>query len=477
MDASNLTKMTKSHNIMHKTFFQMEEENKLFDAKCYGFSPWRVMRNYVFNRYLNLGLSQSRLPTIYRIFLALQSTILLAWILLRGRKVDLLVKTCATALRSQKSGKWHDIVFDPLLENGYSHLKIMEINSSSFQSRVKYAAFPAHFEPTAVTFWGKILGKFFPADLSGFESSVVEAVKKYLSIDVDAATLNALASTAIWQSKIYGLLLARTRPGLVIVSDTAEFGLRLACLRAEIPFAEIQHGVFDPLHPDAIPESAPGTDEELLVPDFFLTKGQYWIDRLAGFRNARVAIPVGSSSIDELRHQLKTPRETRPFTLVLSSQGQSESQLISWIKAILVSAPFEKPMTFHIKLHPLYDPVDNFTLPLAEYKQVQVHSGASEPNIYSLLSSADLHLSVSSACIFDAASMGVPSLVIPVGGHEIILDAIDNRAIFLAETPDDVWSINWAELDNFQQEFYSHPDNIGSLNAFVKPFLKSGKPN
>jgi hypothetical protein len=76
---------------------------------------------------------------------------------------------------------------------------------------------------------------------------------------------------------------------------------------------------------------------------------------------------------------------------------------------------------------------------LAADGRVRVVRGAEQPNVFQLLSAADLHLSIASACHFDAAALGVPSAVVPLAGHEPMLPVADGEQIFVAREPADVW--------------------------------------
>jgi hypothetical protein len=78
---------------------------------------------------------------------------------------------------------------------------------------------------------------------------------------------------------------------------------------------------------------------------------------------------------------------------------------------------------------------------LIEDPRVEVVSGSAEPNSLDLLAEADLHLSISSACLFDAAALGTRSAVLPLPGHEQILYAVDGAAITMSDDPAQIWRI------------------------------------
>lgn len=448
-------------------FHALEREHQLFAMQYEDFSAWRVMRNPAFYQLDSVTAVPPSIPRWKRIWTALRETIRLAAILLSARQIDLVVKTSVSSLRSKKAGRWQDLIFDPVLERVPRHFKLLEINSGAFEVQRRNAAFSGQLEPSVFTFWGQILGRLFPADLNGFDQRVADLFRSELGIAIDPAMLRVRVSTVKWQARLYARLLARLRSRMIIVSDTGEYGLRLACARLGIPFAEVQHGVFDALHPDAIPDDAPGDNCALLVPDLYLAKGRYWITALAGFRHGRVAIPVGHAQIDDLRaRRAAAPHRTGP-SIVLSSQGYCIDELTEWVELAAASAPAGADWHIWIKCHPVYDGPGAFAS-LAGHPRITVIAGNAEPNVYELLACADAHLSISSACHFDAAALGVPSFILPLPGHEILLDAIDGEALRLLAQPQDLWTAAFSAVPADKSASFSEPGYVDTMIRIVE---------
>jgi hypothetical protein len=228
-----------------------------------------------------------------------------------------------------------------------------------------------------------------------------------------------------------------------LVADTGEYALMLACKRRGIPFAELQHGVFNAGHPDAIPADIAGTTAELLLPDHFLARGQYWIDELSSTRQGRGQTrAVGNAQIDVARmHRAASPVRDH-VRLVITSQGLASDELGQWIDTMLDAAPAGRQWKVMLKLHPVYDADRSAFAPLERFgDRLRIIGGAESPNVYELLAEADLHLSIASACHFDAASLGVASVILALPGHEEIRHIVDNAQFFLAERAEDVWMI------------------------------------
>lgn len=448
-------------------FHALEQEYRLFEPRFEDFSAWRVMRNPVFYMLDSVTAVPPAIPRWRRVWVALWQTVRLLWLLLSAPQADLVVKTSVSSLRMKKSGRWHDLVFDPLLSRRPRYFKLLEINSRAFEQQRQLAAFPGQLEPSAFTFFGQILGRLFPADLGGFDRRVAKLFQSELGIAIDPAMLRMRVSTVKWQAQLYSLLLRRLRPKMVIVSDTGEYGLRLASLRLGISFAEVQHGVFDALHPDAIPDSASGDNAGLLIPDLYLAKGSYWIQVLAGFRHGGVAVPVGHAMIDELRARRTATSRPAGHNIVISSQGYCTDDLIAWIRSTTESVPDDIEWTIQVKCHPVYDNPDAFAS-LAGHPRISVIAGNAEPNVYEMLAVADAHLSISSACHFDAAALGVPSFVLPLPGHEILLDAVDGEAIRLLARPQDIWAAALSSVSAEKSAAFSEPDYVDTMLRIIE---------
>ncbi len=444
-------------------FYAFERRHNLFAATASGISCWRVMRNFLFYRHQGLPATVGSVPQTLRLFIAICAIGKLAFVLLFPPKFDFFFKGCVSALRWQMEGRWLDPAIDPVLEKGYTAFKLVEQNSAAFAAQSARAAYPGHLEPSAFTFLGRILGVLFPVKTGAFHIRVSHLLEAELDLQVPPSILRLRVSTVIWQARLYRLLLKRLRPSHVIVTDTGEFGLRLACLQMQVPFFEIQHGIFDAAHPDAIPDDVNGTDGQLLIPDLLLSKGQFWIDQLVGYRHGRVAIPVGSAIIDFWRNAGKVSPHGHDFHVVVTTQGIAVDRLIEFIKDSISQAPPDILWRMSIKLHPVYDDIDNFDLAFRDEARVAVLKGNSDPNVYELLANCDLHVSISSACHFDALSLGRPTLMLPLQSHENLLYAVRPGGIMLLSAPADIWLALRSRNANADCDYYSRLHYVANV--------------
>jgi len=420
-----------------------EQQHNLFDYKVDGWSAWRVMRNPIHRLAESLPLAQPTRSTFRRVTHALWHTLKVLNLMSRNDRRDLVVKTCRSGLRMSIGDRFRDVYFDGLLAHGYTFVKLEEVNSDDFEQQAAAACYPAELDPIVFTFWGLLLSWLFPVRSSRrFCADLAGSLKQDLGISLPAAWLNRRISTAYWQSRLYELLLRRMRPVAVLVADTGEYALCIACKRLGVKFIELQHGVFDAAHPDAVPARVAGSAAELLLPDVLACRGEFWIEQLAATRQGKErAVAVGNELIDLARARRQTFVAGERKMLVVSSQGLDSPRLARWLQDMVCLAPPERDWELSIKLHPIYDNAtrDFDCLPLNG--RIRLIRGAEQPNIFDLLAGADCHLSIASACHYDAAALGVPTVVVPLAGHEAMLSAIDGVHIHLARSPGEVWRV------------------------------------
>ena len=119
-----------------------------------------------------------------------------------------------------------------------------------------------------------------------------------------------------------------------------------------------------------------------------------------------------------------------------------------------------------IKLHPTYDAATTAFDRLAAHPSVTIVPGGQQPNVFDLLAEADLHMSIASACLFEAAALDVPSLVIPLLGHEGVLSALDGTLLRLASDPADAWTVLPEKGDSGSGK-YSEPGFLENMRRLL----------
>lgn len=450
---------------------EAEIRHDLFAYTIDGWSAWRVARNMIYTAAAELPLAVPARSTASRTLAAVAASVRFLLCLVRGRRVDVVVKTARSALRMQIGEQYRDVYFDGLLDQ-ISHFKLEEINTREFDRQARRVLFPSHLDPVVFTFWGKVLGRIFPAPADDFARKAVAVLADEVGVRIPVEVLLMRISTAYWQGRLYGLLLRRTRPKVVLVSDTGDYGLMIACTKAAVPVVELQHGIFDAAHPDAIPAKASGSNRQLLVADALASRGTYWTSALSGTRNGTVAVPVGNELVDravEQRRRWIADRAAKvdACVLVATSQGLDSTRLAQWLSQMMAAAPPTMQVRLLVKLHPVYDAATTAFDELSRDPRVSIMPGNAPGNVFELLAEADAHLSIASACHFDAIAIGLPSIVVPLSGHEIVLDAVDGESLILAHAPGDVWKRTFKAPPAERSKAFAEPQFVGNMNRLI----------
>ena len=457
-----------------REFHKFERRHDLFSYMPDNWSLWRVLRHPLHRRIETLPLGIGSTPSTFkRLRIAMAATVKAFLFLLAVRPRTLLIRTNRSALKLKVGNVYKDIFFDSILRCGYSFIKIDETNTEAFSRQASRMLLPSHFDSSVISGLARLLAGLLPYRKKGADycRQLSQNMAIELGVSIDEKWLLKRVSLTHWKAKIYEALIRIMKIRIAIVADTSDYGLILACKRQSVPFIEIQHGVFDASHPDAIPAWVNATPEQLLLPDVLACRGEYWIERLAQTHQGRpIAIPVGSELIDLARSRRQARINDGTYRIVVSSQGLDTDEMKKWLRDIIHSAPQGLRWAMSIKLHPTYDGADSPLFELDRLSNTTVIASGADTNIYDLLVNADLHLSISSACHFDAAALGIPTVVLPLEGHEMMTEAIDFSSIYLAEEPADVWAIS-GRTSTRPEEHFSTPNYSVNMIHLIQRLL------
>lgn len=423
---------------------RFESEHRLFELSVRGVSVWRLLRFPVGFALQNLPFEHTPLPRSELLGAFLRS--LRDLVRLPGG-VRYAVKSYVSALRIRGDGGYEDIYFERLLEEVPGGVRLFSLNAAGYAGRSGSSSAPA-IDCTAVTVLGALLARAFPVregDAAFVQLSTL--IADDLGLDgFPMQRMRRMFSSFWWQSRFYEWVLRRLGVGTVLAADTGERALLAACRRRGVHFIEQQHGIFTPDHPDALPLSALGAagTVELLLPDRVALYGDYWLARQAGsaLGKADRLLSVGSSVIEKFRG--RRAEEFRPSRecprMVVTTQGIDRDALIGFLSRFL--ALYAAPCQLVVKLHPAYDSSrELYVKTLGGDSRVQIVRGRDDPNSYELISRTDLHLSIASACHFDALGIGTPTLVIGLAGYPLVQGLIDAGDALFAGSPEDLAEI------------------------------------
>ncbi len=427
---------------------ELELKYDLFRHEVDGYSAWRLLRFWFADSLQNLPL-QNALPQ-WR---------LLGWFayycakdlpkIIFPKQARYVVKTCASALNENRDGYWKDIYFDDVLEEIGDCFKMDVLNSPLFFDRRKHALIPISISTSLPDLLSSLLAA---TGMPGGISQVTRTIKKDLSSAPGLPPFNDVAAAFrlrrfYWAKRVYRWLLKCIRPKFVLYEDTGSFSLCAAAQELGIKAIEFQHGVFGRHHPAVMHAWALPYKDKLIVQDKLFLYGEYWKSEIAAndFYGDKLCV-VGSARIDRYRIKRRECKskgsDGGPYKLLVTTQGFAVSELVGMLSRFLSLIPKELDYRLFIKLHPINE--RDISLYETLYRgndRVRVFLGTESPSTFDLLAEADLHLSISSACHYDALGLGVPTVVLALPNHEIVLHLVASRQARIAVTPEDIVDI------------------------------------
>lgn len=418
-----------------------EASQRLFSFTLGGVSLWRLLRAPVGHSLQGLGLqAQGQGGRLLLMSRGLRSLLGIGRVLLGGRRLYI-VKTYSSALRTQRPDGYSDVYFDEFLEQVPGGSKWSFCNSSAFAERERRARIRIDLDTTFIQIASAVLSKFFPFYRSASEYAQLAAAANRAFGDgtLDTGQVRKAYAKFRWQVWFYSVLLGRLQPTAVFVADTGEYALIRAAQLKGIRFAELQHGIFSPDHPDALPAAAlTQAGGDLLLPDVLAVYGQYWRDRLSAsaLSSLERIVPCGCAAIEEYRGLRAAAHDgclsVRPLRVLLTAQGFSVSKLVGFIQEFLFH--LVRPIELNIKLHPIYDDAKSYAILASDERVHLLESGHNTPT-HQLIAESDIHLSISSACHYDALALGVPTIVLGLPGHELMRPLVTMGAARFADLP------------------------------------------
>jgi hypothetical protein len=182
---------------------------------------------------------------------------------------------------------------------------------------------------------------------------------------------------------------------------------------------------------------------------------------------------VGSSTIDRC-HELRT----RDFVadpacprLVVTTQGLDREALIAFLAQFLTLHGGACVVT--IKLHPAYDrSAQPYLQALSGDPRVDIVLGDAQPNTFELIARADLHISIASACHYDALGIGTPTAVLNLKGSDAVQDLVSKGDALYISTPADLASIiaqrSWGKIAAATSSQYFKRNHLQNMLQLVQ---------
>lgn len=402
---------------------EFERKRDPWRIRLDGWAVWALLRWAVGMGLARLPLSAPRHGLRRSQRLALAFGDVAGWFRLRPSPV--LVQSYSSALLEDENGRAKDIWFDDLLARLDPAVKIEQINNTSFLERRRHALRPADLTTELVNASCSVLLRIHrPVAAREAARELVEALRAEFGPEApDEAFVAPILEAFQFRRRLWASVLSRAAPRVLLVADPGEFGLIAAAKARGVVVVEIQHGIVDRYNPSySWPAAATPHRTALAIPDRLFTHGEHWRDELAvhGFWGDGLRI-VGNPRVDLYRgaRANRDPAETR--RLVFTSQGIAVDRAANLLAECARAAHGRSGLKIFVKLHPVYDSDPRaYAERLAAFPNVQVLGASELPSTLSLLASADLHASISSATHYDAIALGVPTVVLPLPGHETV---------------------------------------------------------
>ena len=420
---------------------ELEAELDLFEPTFDGVSVWQLLRFPVAGELAWAGpRGLAGPPAASRTELAARGAS--DWArYARLPRARILAKTFASGLAElQADGRYRDVFFDDVLDAAGTHVKLEARNA---RGRPRAASLPSAATTAGIDLGVRVLSRIRPT------GEAREAARFFGEVISTRLGLTRFGPAAVeqrllyhrWAKCQYRRVLERVRPELVLVADTGEFELFAAAKEQGVRCVELQHGLFTRNHPDALGATAVAQRARLIVPDALFLFGAYWEDELraGGFYGDELRV-TGSPRIDRFRARraLARERDGGARRVLVTTQGLATEELAGLLAATArLARAAGRDLQVDLKLHPIYDSSSKaiYDEALAGVAGVRVLASEEPPSTLELLSVADAHVSISSACHYEALGLGVPTIVVPLPGHEEVLPLVEAGDAALAETP------------------------------------------
>lgn len=431
------------YDVVDRRIRQMEREHDLLQYVVDGWCVWPLLRFGVqYALAYDLQSLGSHVPWSQRLWMALHDLPRLLMVP-RARYV---VKTYTSGLAEREGHLYKDIWFDDLISSLGACLKIETINSPAFLPRRPHAYIKSHCTSNGLHLVAGGLAMLGgPRHISEIAQRLSACLKKEFAQELYTFRWIELRLRYFsWLKKLYAGLLQRIRPTYLLTADSGEHALVAAAKELGVMVVELQHGCIDRYHSGySWTEYALPYKSRMPIPDQYFLYGEHWKQELDanGFWGESLCV-VGSLRLDRCRERAPATPSTNACHLLLTTQGLDVEAMIAFITDFLAMAQGQLNVSLSIKLHPVYEGSKALYLDAFRHDpRVQVLLGSESPSTLELLAQAHCHLSISSTCHYDALGMGVPTVILPLASHEIVLPLWQAGHAALARHPHDLLDI------------------------------------
>ena len=357
--------------------------------------------------------------------------------------VRYIVKSRTTSHQELENELKKDIYLDDILRSVGNYYKIEHINNRSFY----FNGIPQLIRSNISTLICEILsGRLsrisWPKYIDNVAENLSKDVKKAFGLKkYSPARVASYLRYFYWGKIFYRFLLKRLKPKYLLLDNPGDYPITAAAKEIGIKVIEFQHGVATRHYPPiswgayALKHKA-----KLAIPDRIFLYGNYWKQEwsINGFWNDEL-VSVGSCRLDKYRKIIRPKKNTNTCKIVLTTQGVDTNNLIKYIKEFNKRALGRLKFKLFIKLHPQFDRNWlQYEVAFAQDANIQIIPGSESPTTFELLTAAHFHVSIYSACHYEALALGIPTIIIPLVGYENVKHLYETGHALLAKTPHDL---------------------------------------
>lgn len=415
---------------------EIEDRLDLFSLTIDGVSLWQLVRFEVSIRQQRGGLARAPLQR-RRLIRSLWSG--LYQYVVPSRSCRYLCKTFDSAHRGQGDTGMQDIYFDTLCAAVPGGAKMSSYDAAGFERNASRSDRPPVFDDTSVILASALLGRVWPYTRSHhvFDRLADAIASEFGFRDYTAKRLARIFNVFRWRAGLYQRVLRKFSPEMVLAPDSGQFALMKACDEANIPFVELQHGVFTAAHPNSLPSALKGKPG-ILEPAALAAYGDFTRNTLSGtlLHEDNRIVSVGGPAIERFRQlRDKEFKSSETIVITLTTQGIAGASLVALVRHLLERGP--PNVLLNLKLHPAYDlEEERYRDQFGDAQNVRIFSGKSRHSVHELIAFSDLHLSISSASHYDALGIGTPTGVLKMETHQSVAAILNHEGAFLVADPD-----------------------------------------
>ncbi|MCS4039946.1 hypothetical protein [Salinibacter ruber] len=367
--------------------------------------------------------------------------------------------------------KWWDIYFDTInetLENSYVHLEgpfKLTHKTPPKTDNIKYI--------DTILFTGSLLRKIGIFNININENTMhkIRNIEKYIrdiiGVDIDVESIiTREMNNRKFRLNLYKTMLKSINPSIavIVVSYNKETFIE-ACKELGIPVIELQHGT---IHKRHFAYSYPEGKTKKAFPDYFLTWGRYWNDKIRLPLKDNKIVPVGFPYIE--RFTQRSNHDGSSTKIVFLSQktiGSKLSQL-----AVELSEKFGNRYSILYKLHP-----EEYTSWREDYNYLEGTGieiiGESEQSLYELFSGAKAQVGVYSSAVFEGLYFGLETFIFYCDERASLFDDLHRKEYvrYIYGSEDLVAGLKRSN-ENINKDYLFEPNAVENINGFLQNLVE-----